>query len=149
MGGLSEAWQVGRGGLARVAGRREAESIDSVAAGLLRSDPSMKTTRFKRSRKTLAQVSVCPLVFLLLVLAPFAGALEVHHALAAADHDGHEHSDFDLCQWVQHHTGHSLPAVMPQVERYVLLLDDLIPLDRFFLTAVLVPGGSPRAPPQS
>ncbi len=109
----------------------------------------MNALRCNRSRKLLAQFSVGALVILLLALAPFAGALEVHHALAAADHDGHEHSDFDLCQWVQHHTGHSLPAVVPQLDRYVLLLDDLIPLDRFFLTALFVPGGSPRAPPQS
>lgn len=89
------------------------------------------------------------LVVLLLAMAPFASALEVHHQLAAADQDGHEHSDFDLCQWVQHHTGQSLVAVVPLMERYAVLLDDLIPLDRFFLTAVLVPAGSPRAPPVS
>lgn len=34
----------------------------------------------------------------LLALAPFAVALEVHHELAAADHDGHQHSETDLCQ---------------------------------------------------
>ncbi|GKS58968.1 hypothetical protein YTPLAS18_24950 [Nitrospira sp.] len=89
------------------------------------------------------------LVLLLLALAPFAVALEVHHVLAAADHDGHEHSDFDLCQWVQHHTGQSVLALAPLMERYILLLDDTIPPDRFFLAAVLVPGGSPRAPPIS
>lgn len=36
-------------------------------------------------------------VFFFLGLLPFAGALEVHHIFAEADHDGHEHSDFDLC----------------------------------------------------
>ena len=35
------------------------------------------------------------LVTLLLAMAPFAAALEIHHELAAADHDGHEHSDTD------------------------------------------------------
>src|SRR5262245_65398977 len=44
------------------------------------------------------------LILILLVLAPFAVAQDVHHELAAADTDGHEHSDMDLCQWVQHHT---------------------------------------------
>ena len=34
-------------------------------------------------------------------LLPFASALEVHHIFAEVDYDGHEHSDFDLCQWVQ------------------------------------------------
>ncbi len=48
------------------------------------------------------------LVLLLLAIAPFAVAQDVHHELAAADHDGHEHSDTDLCQWLQHHTAGSL-----------------------------------------
>ncbi len=49
----------------------------------------------------------------LVVLAPFASALEIHHALAAADDDGHEHSVSDLCQWVQHHTGSSVLSGIP------------------------------------
>lgn len=89
------------------------------------------------------------LVLLLLTLAPFAAALEVHHTLAAADHDGHEHSDFDLCQWVQHHTGQSMLAVLPQVERQASMVETRIPPDRFFSTSVRVPAGSPRAPPVS
>ena len=52
------------------------------------------------------------LIFYLLG-AQFAAALEIHHELAAADHDGHEHSDTDLCQWVQYHTGHSLTGDVP------------------------------------
>lgn len=46
----------------------------------------------------------------ILMMAPFGVALSVHHQLAAADHDGHQHSDFDLCQWVQYH-GTSAPAL--------------------------------------
>ncbi len=42
-------------------------------------------------------------VLLFLSLLPFAGALEIHHIFAEVDSDGHEHSDFDLCQWVQAH----------------------------------------------
>jgi hypothetical protein len=53
------------------------------------------------------------LVGVFLGLAPFAAALEIHHELAAADGDGHQHSDFDLCQWVQQHTGNSLLVVAP------------------------------------
>ena len=53
------------------------------------------------------------LACMLLAMAPFAAALEIHHALAAADHDGHEQSDTDLCQWVQYHTGHSLVGDVP------------------------------------
>ena len=41
-------------------------------------------------------------------LLPFAGALEVHHVFSEIDHDGHEHSDFDLCQWVQAHGSGSI-----------------------------------------
>ncbi len=48
------------------------------------------------------------LILLILVFAPFAAAQDVHHELAAADADGHEHSDTDLCQWVQHHTSGSV-----------------------------------------
>ena len=48
------------------------------------------------------------LIALLLALAPFAVAQDVHHELAAADTDGHEHSETDLCQWVQHHTSGSI-----------------------------------------
>jgi hypothetical protein len=47
------------------------------------------------------------LIALMLALAPFAVAQDVHHELAAADTDGHEHSETDLCQWVQHHTSGS------------------------------------------
>lgn len=87
------------------------------------------------------------LVCLLLAMAPFATALDIHHIFAAADHDGHEHSDFDLCQWVQQHTGQSLPAVVPLMDRYIVLVDDVIPFDQFFRIAVLISGGVPRAPP--
>ncbi len=52
------------------------------------------------------------LVFLLgcvlLFSAPFGHALEIHHVFAEVDHDGHEHSEHDLCTWVQHHAGGSL-----------------------------------------
>ena len=43
----------------------------------------------------------------LLVSVPFGHALEIHHLFAEVDHDGHEHSEHDLCTWVQHHTGGS------------------------------------------
>ncbi len=63
----------------------------------------------KKSRSVVALILAC----MLLAMAPFAAALEIHHELAAADHDGHEHSDTDLCQWVQYHTGHSLVGDAP------------------------------------
>ncbi|MDX2253648.1 MAG: hypothetical protein NW202_15265 [Nitrospira sp.] len=64
------------------------------------------------------------LILLVMALAPFAVAQDVHHELAAADTDGHEHSDNDLCQWVQHHTAGSLdfhvsrPAFCELVEHH-------------------------------
>jgi len=45
---------------------------------------------------------------LFLCLLPFGSALEVHHIFADIDHDGHEHSDYDLCQWVQAHGSGSI-----------------------------------------
>jgi hypothetical protein len=63
----------------------------------------------KKSSSVVALLLAC----MLLAMAPFAAALEIHHELAAADHDGHEHSDTDLCQWVQYHTGHSLVGDAP------------------------------------
>jgi hypothetical protein len=86
---------------------------------------------------------------LLLVIAPFSTALAVHHDLAAADHDGHEHSDTDLCQWVQYHTGHSLAGDVPTVYS---LLQPIAP--RFHSQAVCISLALPRsiasrAPPSS
>ena len=56
----------------------------------------------KKSSSVVALLLAC----MLLTMAPFAAALEIHH-------DGHEHSDTDLCQWVQYHTGHSLAGDVP------------------------------------
>jgi|SRR5579884_3097195 len=110
----------------------------------------MSTTAMFRSRILFDRGRVLMVVTAALVLlgmAPLAGALEIHHALAAADHDGHQHSDSDLCQWVQHHTGHSLTICAPSA---VLLrrAEDLnarepLPL----LSARPISGGPSRAPP--
>jgi hypothetical protein len=86
---------------------------------------------------------------LLLAMGPFAVALGVHHALAAADHDGHEHSDTDLCQWVQAHSFASLlaPIVDPgrffSPERH----DPSLPAVRF--SAQLLSYRPSRAPPST
>ena len=40
---------------------------------------------------------------LFLCFLSFSGTLEIHHVFADSDHDGHTHSDFDLCDWVQVH----------------------------------------------
>jgi hypothetical protein len=61
------------------------------------------------------------LILLLLALAPFAAAQDVHHELAAADTDGHQHSDTDLCQWVQHHTSGSIDVGGPPCSTFELV----------------------------
>ena len=57
------------------------------------------------------------LTFVLLFVGsiPFAHALEIHHLFAEIDHDAHQHSEFDLCQWVKHHTSNSLAWAAPHV----------------------------------
>jgi len=89
------------------------------------------------------------LVLLLLAIAPFAVAQDVHHELAAADSDGHEHSDNDLCQWVQHHTSGSLTIAIPPFAGWATISDEV-----WFPVTVLVSSSyfsvSPsRAPPRS
>lgn len=89
------------------------------------------------------------LVGILLALAPFAAALEVHHELAAADHDGHEHSDSDLCQWVQHHTGQSLSCDVPMLVASIVPAVHLLPAPALLVSATLAGPGASRAPPRS
>ena len=87
------------------------------------------------------------LALLLLSIAPFAVAQDVHHELAAADHDGHEHSDTDLCQWVQHHTAGSLDVGAPlfTAQELAVLLE--LPADSVLLSFELSTPGPSRAPP--
>src|SRR5207249_12137680 len=44
---------------------------------------------------------------------PFLATLELHHALGAADEDGHQHSTADLCSWVQSHASSSTVDCSP------------------------------------
>ncbi len=87
------------------------------------------------------------LVCLLLTLAPFAVAQDVHHELAAADTDGHEHSDHDLCQWVQQHTAGSFDTGAPVLAicAVVIALDH--PPDSVLLSVDVSSLAPPRAPP--
>ena len=88
------------------------------------------------------------LALLMLAIAPFAVAQDVHHELAAADHDGHEHSDTDLCQWVQHHTSGSLDDGAPlfSAQDFVTVLE--LPADSALLSVELSTPGPSRAPPR-
>jgi len=92
---------------------------------------------------------IAGLVALLLVLAPFAVAQDVHHELAAADTDGHQHSDHDLCQWVQHHSSGSidLGGPVPSAWELVRLFD--VPLQSVLLSIEFASFSPSRAPPLS
>ena len=93
-------------------------------------------------------VSVC-LVLLILALAPLAVAQDIHHELAAADTDGHEHSENDLCQWVQHHICGSFTVAVPSFASWDWIVDQA-----WFPITILVSSSfgsvdSSRAPPRS
>jgi len=115
---------------------------------MLRSSPVMTLRASIRRLSLLFQgTAAIGLVVLLLAIAPFAVAQDVHHELAAADHDGHEHSDTDLCQWLQHHTSGSLDVGVPlfTAQELVDLLE--LPADSVLLSFELSTPGPSRAPP--
>ncbi|MCP9439345.1 MAG: hypothetical protein NNA20_07510 [Nitrospira sp.] len=87
------------------------------------------------------------LVVLLLVLAPFAVAQDVHHALAAADTDGHEHSAHDICQWVDDHIAGSIDCDLPRLTPGDLVWSPVSTADDALLSATLSLIGPSRAPP--
>lgn len=87
------------------------------------------------------------MAMVLVILAPFASALEIHHVLAAADDDGHEHSASDLCQWVQHHTGSSVLAIVPTLRSSPACSVYEFPRHDLLVSARLIAHGDSRAPP--
>ena len=87
------------------------------------------------------------MALILVILAPFASALEIHHVLAAADDDGHEHSASDLCQWVQHHTGSSVLAIVPALRSLPASLHHECPHPARLASARLIAFDHSRAPP--
>lgn len=88
------------------------------------------------------------LIALLLGFAPFAVAQDVHHELAAADTDGHEHSDTDLCQWVQHHTAGSLDIDAPLLAACGVVRPHAPPGESILLSVDFSDVGPSRAPPR-
>lgn len=101
------------------------------------------------ARRFLRTALPMALAGMLLALAPFAVALEVHHELAAADQDGHQHSDTDLCQWVQHHTGSSLLADTPALQAWCEPVQWSQPVSQILFALNLPWSAAPRAPPLS
>lgn len=116
---------------------------------MLLSSPVMTLhTSIRRLPCVLQGTIAIGLVLLLLAIAPFAVAQDVHHELAAADHhDGHEHSDNDLCQWLQHHTAgfFDIGAPLFTAQELVDLLE--LPADSVLLSFELSTPGPSRAPP--
>jgi hypothetical protein len=88
------------------------------------------------------------IICVLLGLAPFAVAQDVHHELAAADTDGHEHSDTDLCQWVQHHTSGSIDLGGPVFTAWEMVGRCEVHDQSIFLPVDLASVGPCRAPPR-
>lgn len=88
------------------------------------------------------------LIALVLSLAPFAVAQDVHHELAAADTDGHEHSDTDLCQWVQHHTAGSIDLGGPPCSAFEIVGSYEIQTKTLLFSVEFPLVGPSRAPPQ-
>lgn len=89
------------------------------------------------------------LILLLMALAPFAVAQDVHHELAAADADSHEHSDTDICQWVQHNTAGSVDCEVPRLVLCESVRQQEPPSETLLLSAAPLLVGPSRAPPQA
>ena len=87
------------------------------------------------------------LVFCLLALTPVGVTLELHHALGAQDSDGHEHSDSDLCQWIQHHIGTSLLSDVLEPVSSVLISIQTVPVRDLYTSTRFPQTGPPRGPP--
>lgn len=87
------------------------------------------------------------LICIILGLAPFAVAQDIHHELAAADSDGHEHSDTDICQWVQHHIAGSVDLDAPHLVLCDIVWQQELPSDSVLLSAAPSLVGPSRAPP--
>jgi hypothetical protein len=88
------------------------------------------------------------MICIVLGLAPFAVAQDVHHELAAADTDGHEHSDSDICQWLQHHIAGSVDLDVPRLAVCGAVRQQDLPSESILLSAAPLLVGPSRAPPQ-
>ena len=102
-----------------------------------------------RSLSSLLRAGVAlGMICIILGLAPFAVAQDVHHELAAADSDGHEHSDTDICQWVQHHIAGSVDLDLPRLAVCDVARHQELPSESVLLSAAPSLVGPSRAPPQ-
>jgi hypothetical protein len=102
-----------------------------------------------KSAKKLSAFLALILTLSLVTLAPFSVVLEIRHELAAADPDGQEHSDTDLCQWLQHHTTSFLLLGVPSLSSTVTIRLHERPSSTLVLSSQLLSTSPSRAPPQS
>lgn len=70
--------------------------------------------------KVMAPKVIALVCLMFLTMLPFAGALEIHHIFSEVDHDAHEHTEFDLCQWVQQHGNGLFEFQEPVLDRWPL-----------------------------
>lgn len=89
------------------------------------------------------------LALVLLSSIPFVQALEIHHVFAEVDYDGHQHSDDDLCQWVQHHTSHSLVWDVSGLSHWSVVAGFLFFDGKETYASLTLSLGNPRGPPAS
>ena len=73
----------------------------------------MNQTRFSPPSSLCAGLALS-LALVFVGTVPFGHALEIHHIFSEIDLDGHQHSDFDLCQWVKKHTSNTLVWDLPR-----------------------------------
>lgn len=88
------------------------------------------------------------LLFLLLIEMPFFSVLGVEHVLANAEPDGHAHSEFDLCDWLQIQTTGSLTFHVDLLSQVVLgLRDNVLQATVVIDKQPSISSSPPRAPP--
>ena len=119
--------------------------FDSVLGIVVLTAPSMNSLNLSNRLRSGLSLG---LILLLLAIAPFAVAQDVHHELAAADTDGHEHSDTDLCQWVQHHTSGSIDLGGPIFSAWDTVNQFDVPAPTILLSVEFASVGPSRAPPR-
>ncbi len=91
----------------------------------------------------------CVLAGVLFVSVPFSHALEIHHIFAEVDHDGHEHSDSDLCNWVKQHTSCSLSIEHISTNSALQVDGERFTFSGQFHPSPLILIDGSRAPPRS
>jgi hypothetical protein len=89
------------------------------------------------------------IIFVLVSSFTMGHALEIHHLFAEVDHDGHEHSEYDLCQWVQSHTAGSLIGQEPPLLAFQDHVGFVESPSILFATLRILIFGDSRGPPFS